>query len=187
MKSRFIVKLLLALAMLAPMQLLAANYVIDKEGQHAAVLFKASHLGFSYNVGRFKSLEGKFSYDKNKASASTASVTIDAKSVDSNHAERDKHLRSDDFLDVAKYPTITFSSTGYQAGSENDTLKGKLTLHGVTKEVEIAVNHIGEGKDPWGGYRSGFEGRLAIEASDYGMPEWVGTIIIELNVEGIRQ
>jgi polyisoprenoid-binding protein YceI len=187
MKVHNIGKLVLTLAMLVSTQLMAANYVIDKEGQHAAVLFKASHLGFSYNVGRFKNLEGKFSYNKNKPSASTASVTIDAKSLDTNHAERDKHLRSDDFLDVDKYPTITFTSTGYQAGSEGDVLKGKLTLHGVTKEVDIAVNHIGEGKDPWGGYRSGFEGKLSIKAVDYGIPDWVGKIEIELIVEGIRQ
>lgn len=187
MKIKNIVRLMLTLTILVSTQLMAANYVIDKEGQHVAVLFKASHLGFSYNVGRFNNLEGKFSYHKNNPSAATASVIIDAKSVDTNHAERDKHLRSDDFLDVDKYPTITFDSTGYQAGSEGDVLKGKLTLHGVTKEVDIAVNHIGEGKDPWGGYRSGFEGKLSIKAADYGMPEWVGKIDIELIVEGIRQ
>jgi len=187
MKIIVMVKLLLALAIVLPAQLMAANYMIDKEGQHVAVMFKVSHLGFSYNVGRFNSVEGQFSYDKNNPSASTASVTIDAKSLDSNHAERDKHIRSDDFLDVAKYPTITFTSTSYTAGSENDIVKGNLTIRGITKEVEIAVNHIGEGKDPWGGYRSGFEGKVDIQAADYGLPEWVGKIAIELSVEGIRQ
>lgn len=66
-------------------------------------------------------------------------------------------------------------------------LTGDLTIHGVTKKVEIDVKQIGEGKDPWGGYRSGFQGDIMLKASDYGMPDWVGDVEIELIVEGIRQ
>ena len=165
----------------------AADYVIDKAGQHAFVNFKASHLGYSYIIGRFNDFDGKFSHDANNPGASSVSVTIQAKSLDSNHAERDKHLRSSDFFDVDKYPTITFESTSYVAGSNGDTLNGKLTLHGVTKDVAIAVNHIGEGKDPWGGYRSGFEGSVMLKAADYGMPDWVGDVEVTLNIEGVRQ
>jgi len=187
MKVKNIISFFVTLTVVFSSQLMAADYVIDKKGQHVAVMFKASHLGFSYNIGRFNDVEGTFSHDKDNPGASKVSVVIDAKSVDTNHAERDKHLRSDDFLDVAKYPEITFDSTAYTAGSNGDTLKGKLTLHGVTKEVSIAVNHVGEGKDPWGGYRSGFEGEVTISAADYGLPEWVGDINIDLIVEGIRQ
>ena len=187
MKVKSLISFLVTLTVIFSAQLMAADYVIDKKGQHVSVLFKASHLGFSYNIGRFNAIEGTFSHDKSNPGASKVSVVIDAKSVDTNHAERDKHLRSDDFLDVAKYPEITFESTSYSAGSNGDTLKGNLSLHGVTKEVAIAVNHIGEGKDPWGGYRSGFEGEVTISAADYGLPEWVGDIKIDLIVEGIRQ
>ncbi len=168
-------------------QAIAADYIIDKKGQHAFITFKASHLGYSYNVGRFNDFDGKFSHDPDNPEDSKISVVINAASIDTNHAERDKHLRSADFLDVAKYPTITFTSTGYQAGADGDTLKGNLSMHGVTKEVSIATRQIGEGKDPWGGYRSGFEGYITIKASDFGMPDWVGDVSVELIIEGIRQ
>ncbi|MCP4432884.1 MAG: hypothetical protein GY806_18080 [Gammaproteobacteria bacterium] len=186
MNVKNISALLISFTMAVSTQVLAANYTIDKEGQHVAVLFKASHLGISYNAGRFKDIEGSFTYDKDNPSVNKVSVVIEAKSIDTNHAERDKHLRSDDFFDVEKYPTITFESTSYSTGSGNDSLKGNLTIHGVTKSVDIAVKHVGEGKDPWGGYRSGFVGELTVKASDYGMPDWVGDVEIELIVEGIR-
>ncbi len=187
MKNTMVVTLLVSLAVAFSNLSIAADYKIDAKGQHVAVIFKASHLGYSYNVGRFNTVEGSFSYDKSNLAASKVSVVIDAKSLDTNHAERDKHLRSDDFFDVTKYPTITFESTSYATGANGDVLKGNLTLHGVTKEVTIAVKHIGEGKDPWGGYRSGFEGKATINAADYGMPKWVGDVQLDLIVEGIRQ
>ena len=165
---------------------MAANYSIDIPGQHAFITFKASHLGYSFIVGGFNEFDGKFSHDPANPGASEVQVTIQAASIDTNHAERDKHLRSDDFLDVAKHPTITFESTGYQAGANGDKLKGNLTMHGVTREIEIDVRHIGEGKDPWGGYRSGFIGNVMLNAADFGLPEWVGQLDVELNIEGIR-
>lgn len=165
----------------------ATNYAIDKKGQHAFVNFKVSHLGYSYIIGRFNEFDGKYFHDTENPSASKVSVSIDAASIDTNHAERDKHLRSGDFLDVSKNPTITFDSTAYMPGSDGDVLKGKLTLNGVTREVEIDVRKIGEGKDPWGGYRSGFHGSVVLNSSEWGLPEWVGKIEVELNIEGIRQ
>jgi len=187
MKLKRMLGLVLAVGMMSATPLMAADYVLDKKGQHASVNFKVSHLGFSYIVGRFNNFEGSFSHDPSNPSASKASVTINAKSVDTNHAERDKHLRSTDFLEVSKYPTITFESTAYVAGSGGDKLMGDLTIHGVTKAVSIDVNHIGEGADPWNGYRSGFAGSIVLQASDFDLPEWVGDIVISLNVEGVRQ
>ncbi len=165
----------------------AANYVIDKKGQHAFVNFKVSHLGYSYIIGRFTDFEGKYTLDADNPSASRVSVTINAKSIDTNHAERDKHLRSEDFLDVAKNPTISFDSTSYQAGASGDKLMGNLSMNGVTREVAIDVRKIGEGKDPWGGYRSGFQGTVVLNSTDWGLPDWVGDIEVELNIEGVRQ
>ncbi|MEM7563641.1 MAG: YceI family protein [Pseudomonadota bacterium] len=165
---------------------MAADYNIDIPGQHAFVTFKASHLGYSFIVGGFNKFSGKFSHDAKNPGDSKVSVSIDTNSIDSNHAERDKHLRSSDFLNVDKYPTITFESTSYTSGASGDTLTGNLTMHGVTKEIEIDVRHIGEGKDPWGGYRSGFVGNVKLKASDYGLPDWVGVLDIELNIEGTR-
>ena len=181
--TKFLFGAAMAASLAMSSAVMAADYIIDKKGQHAFVSFKASHLGYSYIVGRFNDFDGKFSHDADNPASSSVSVTINAKSLDSNHAERDKHLRSADFLDVEKYPTITFNSTGF----DGSTLKGDLSLHGVTKNVSIDVKQIGEGKDPWGGYRSGFEGLITLKAADYGLPDWVGNIDVELIVEGIRQ
>ena len=187
MKLRIMSSALIAMSILFATPLMAADYVIDKEGQHASVFFKASHLGYSYIIGRFNDFEGSFSHDTSNPSASKASVTINAKSLDTNHAERDKHLRGENFLDVSKFPTITFTSTGYSAGSEGDKLEGDLSFHGVTRAVTIDINHIGEGPDPWGGYRSGFEGSVVLKASDFDLPEWLGNLEISLIAEGVRQ
>ncbi len=168
-------------------QAFAAEYAIDKKGQHAFVTFKVGHLGYSYIIGGFNDFDGSFFHDASNPSASKTEVVIQTRSIDTNHAERDKHLRSDDFLDVAKYPTITFKSTGYEAGSDGDKLMGDLTLMGVTKPVTIDLVQIGEGKDPWGGYRNGFQGTTMITASDFGLKDWVGDIEIELNIEGVRK
>ena len=135
---------------LSPDLAMGADYVIDKQGQHAFVTFKASHLGYSYIIGHFESFEGSFSHDASNPANSKASVTIEARSLDTNHAERDKHLRGDEFLDVGKYPTITFESVAYSGGANAGKLTGNLSLHGVTRSVVLDVTQIGEGKDPWG-------------------------------------
>ncbi len=177
---------LIALALISG-QAFASTYAIDKKGQHAFVTFKVGHLGYSFIVGGFNDFDGSFTHDANNPAASKTEVIIQAKSIDTNHAERDKHLRSADFLEVSKYPTITFKSTGYQAGSSGDQLMGDLTIKGVTRPVTIDVKHIGEGKDPWGGYRSGFHGTTMVKAGDFGIQDWVGDIEIELNIEGVRK
>ena len=123
--------------------------------------------------------------------AAKASFEIDAASVDSNHEARDKHLRSPDFLDVKQYPKMTFVSTGYEGTKDKGVLKGTLTLHGVSKDVAFDLVHIGEGKDPWGGYRSGFNATTTIKRSEFGVNYMVPNIpdemTINLFVEGVRK
>jgi len=165
----------------------AADYVIDKAGQHAYITFKASHLGFSYIIGHFEDFEGKFTYDAANPSASSASVTIKTNSLDSDHAERDKHLKGPEYFDADKYPEITFVSTGFEGDATSGKLKGNLTVHGVTKSTELDVDQIGEGKDPWGGYRNGFEGSVMLVAADFGLPAWIGDVEVVVIVEGVRQ
>lgn len=165
----------------------AATYQIDKEGQHAYVIFRASHLGYSYIIGHFEDFEGRFTYDPENVGASQAAITIQTASLDSDHAERDKHLRDEEYFDASGHPEITFVSTGYEGSAESGVLKGDLTLKGVTRSIEIAVEKIGEGKDPWGGYRAGFEGNVTLNAADYGLPGWIGDVAVELIIEGIRQ
>jgi polyisoprenoid-binding protein YceI len=171
---------------------LAANYMIDKEGMHAAINFKIKHLGYSWLTGRFNDFEGSFSYDKKNVTASKINITIDVASIDSNHTLRDKHLRGDEFLDVAKFPTSSFVSKKIAANGEGKlTIVGDFTLHGVTRELTIDAHEIGEGKDPWGGYRHGFSGSTTIALKDYGINFNLGPasthVELELHVEGVRQ
>jgi polyisoprenoid-binding protein YceI len=166
---------------------MSAEYEIDVTGQHAFINFKVSHLGYSYIFGRFNKFEGNFTQDADNPSASKVSVTIDTDSLDTNHAERDGHLRGADFLDVGSHPTITFESTAYSGDGSRGQLEGNLTMHGVTKSIEIEVHHIGEGDDPWGGYRSGYSGTVDLNASDFGLPAWVGVLQVELSIEGTRK
>lgn len=183
MKSKILLGITLAISLLVSAQTMAADYVIDVKGQHAFVNFKVSHLGYSYIIGRFNDFSGKFSHDPAKPAGSSVNVTIQAKSLDTNHAERDKHLRSADFFEVDKYPVISFESTSFKDGK----LAGNLSLRGVTKPVTLDVVQVGEGDDPWGGYRSGFEGEVNLKASDFGFPGWVGDVAVSLQVEGVRQ
>lgn len=166
---------------------LAARYVIDKQGQHAYIIFKASHLGYSYIIGHFEDFEGRFTHDADDPSNSKVAVTIRTDSLDSDHAERDKHLKGDKYLDAKRYPEITFASTGFEGTATEGKLKGDLNFHGITRSIVVDVSQIGEGKDPWGGYRSGFEGSVTLEAGDWGLPAWIGPVEVELIVEGIRQ
>ena len=182
----------LATALFTTGSLFADDYAIDKKGAHASIQFKISHLGYSWMWGRFNDFDGSFSYDEKNPSASKIAVTVNTKSVDSNHADRDKHLRSDDFLDVAKYPEAKFESTSYKEGTDGKAkLKGNLTLHGVTKEVEVDVAQVGAGKDPWGGYRRGVEGTTRIALKDFGITKDLGPASAELDLiialEGIKK
>jgi polyisoprenoid-binding protein YceI len=171
---------------------MAADYKIDKEGQHAFVNFKISHLGYSWLYGTFKDFDGSFSFDAAKPEASKVQIELKTASVDSNHAERDKHLRSADFLNVAKHPTATFASTGVKSTGEGTAdISGNLTLNGVTKPVVIAAKFIGEGQDPWGGYRAGFEGSTKLKLKDCDIQKDLGPASQEveliISVEGVRQ
>ena len=171
---------------------LAADYVIDTKGAHASVNFKIKHLGYSWLTGRFDKFGGSFSFDKENPNASKISVEIDTNSINSNHAQRDKHLRSKDFLDVAKFPKAMFVSTSIEAkAGDTAVVNGKLTLHGVTKDIAINAEYVGGGKDPWGGFRQGFSGSTRITLADYGINFNLGPkskeLELTLHIEGIRQ
>ena len=170
----------------------AADYQIDKQGQHASVNFKISHLGYSWIYGRFNDFEGTFSWDADKPEDSAINVTVNTESVDTNHAERDKHIRSEDFLNVAENGTATFTSTGVEVTGDNSAkVSGDLTLNGVTKSVVLDANFIGEGDDPWGGYRAGFDATTTLKLADFGIDYNLGpaseTVELILTVEGVRQ
>ena len=182
-----------ALALVPLSQAQAADYQIDTEGQHAFVQFKISHLGFSYILGSFEEFDGQFAYDPEDLDASSAEIEVQVDSLTSNHAERDRHILSEDFLNAGEFPTATFSSTGFESTGENEgVLTGDLTLHGETQEIEMPVTLMGEGDDPWGNYRAGFEGSTTLTLGDYGIdmndfPESMHELDLYVTFEGIRQ
>ncbi|MBA5763266.1 YceI family protein [Vibrio sp. 404] len=180
----------LTMAMLLPLGASAADYVIDTKGAHASINFKISHLGYSFIQGRFNTFDGQFSYDPSNIEASSIVVNVDTTSLDSNHAERDKHIRSADFIDASKYSTATFSSDKViDKGNGTFDLVGELNLHGVTKPITINAKVIGQGQDPWGGERAGFYGTTRLELADYNIQVMGDSsyVDMELHVEGIKQ
>ena len=184
------------MAVLGTGQALAADpsgtYAFDREGQHQFIQFRISHLGFSTLYGRFNDFDGSFEYDADNPEESSVQVTVDTSSVDSNHSERDKHLREEDFLYVSEYPEATFKSTSVEMEDEDTaTVTGDLTLRGVTREIYLEMELINHGEDPWGNYRMGFEGTTTLTLENYGIDYDLGPqaeeVTLMLSVEGIRQ
>ncbi|MAK65704.1 MULTISPECIES: YceI family protein [unclassified Methylophaga] len=188
--KKTIFALAMSTAFILPAQ--AADYVIDTEKAHAFIDFRIQHLGFSWMSGRFNDFEGTFNYDAENPEASKIDVKIDVASVDTNFAERDKHLR-EQFLNTAQHPEARFTSTSFEQQADGTLLmKGDFTLHGVTKPMTIPVEKIGEGEDPWGGYRVGFHGETSFIIEDYGIDvSKLGPssqeVFLTLSIEGIRQ
>jgi polyisoprenoid-binding protein YceI len=171
----------------------SGTYAFDKKGAHQFIKFKISHLGYSWLYGRFNDFDGEFVYDVENPENSSVSVTIETASVDSNHAERDKHLRSDDFLNVDEFPQATFASKRIEVDDQGEAdIIGDFTLNGVTKELTLDAEMLGHGEDPWGGYRMGFEAETEFNLDDFGISyEKLGEasreVEIIISVEGIRQ
>jgi len=193
MKLKYLLVLAIGLSVSMSAQA-SENYNFDIKGQHAFIQFKIKHLGYSWLLGSFKKFDGSFVYDEAKPSNNSAVVDIDVNSLDTNHAERNKHLRSGDFFNVATFPKATFVSTSYKdLGNGKGIMTGKLTLRGVTKSIQLDVMQIGAGKDPWGGYRRGFEARTTLHLSDYKMLKsaMLGAVAenveLYMSIEGVRQ
>jgi polyisoprenoid-binding protein YceI len=145
----------------------ADTYVVDKT--HSEALFTIKHL-MSRVTGRFSDLSGSIAVDVANPAASSVEFTINAASIDTNAADRDKDLRSPNFFDVEKYPTITFKSSKVTpAGKDKFTVEGSLTMHGVAKQVSLPVEFLGFGKDPWGNDKAGFAVETVLNRKDYGL------------------
>jgi polyisoprenoid-binding protein YceI len=185
--------LALSLPVLAPTPLQAAaeTYVIDPD--HSRAQFEITHLLFSTVTGRFTKLKGTLMVDPADLSKASAEVEIDASSIDTAVAMRDKDLRSPRFFDVANYPTITFKSTAVTAtGTDTLQVAGNLTMHGVTKQVVIAVTGWASGTGAKGTPAVGFrKGTLTLKRSDYGITTLKGPVgddvDITLSVEANKQ
>lgn len=170
----------------------ADAYKMDIKGTHAFIQFKIQHLGFSWLLGRFNKFDGGFTLDEKNIENSSVQVKIDVASLDSNHAERDKHLRGKDFFNVSKFPEATFKSTKVEkTGEKTAKITGDFTLKGVTKPVTLDATYIGGGDDPWGGHRQGFEATTRIKLTDFDIDYNLGPAAeyaeIYISIEGIRQ
>jgi polyisoprenoid-binding protein YceI len=144
-------------------------YQIDTS--HSAAQFKVRHMMIANVKGEFDKVSGTVTFDPANPSASTVEASIDVSTISTRDEQRDGHLKSGDFLDVEKYPSITFKSKKVTAtGGDSFKVVGDLTIHGVTKEVTLDVEELtGEAKDPWGNMRRGATARARINRKDFGM------------------
>ncbi len=165
-----ITKALLTVAIMAlPALAEATPWTIDAD--HSNVGFSVSHLMVSHVKGNFNKYTGVVDLNDKDITNSNVNVSIDAASINTNVQKRDEHLRSADFFDVAKYPTLTFVSKKW-ARAAKGALKvtGDLTIHGVTREVVLNVAPFSkESKDPWGNFRRGTSATTTINRKDYGL------------------
>lgn len=146
---------------------LKGTFVLDPE--HTEIGFVTRHAMITKVRGSFGEFEGTATVDGANPKASTLEVTIATKSLDTRNADRDAHVLSADFLDADQYPTVTFKATDFDVNGETVTVTGDLTIHGVTKSVDVPLDFTGEAKDPFGNTRVGFEGSAEILRSDFGL------------------
>jgi polyisoprenoid-binding protein YceI len=167
--KRIVASIITIVALTFPSFASAATWNIDPE--HSNIGFKVRHLMVSNVRGSFEKHTGVVYIDDKDITRSKVEVTIDTASINTNVQKRDEHLRSADFFDVAKYPTMTFVSKKVaKAGKDKLSVTGDLTLHGVTRQVVLNVEGLtGESKDPWGNIRRGATATTTISRKDYGL------------------
>ncbi len=137
---------------------------------HSSISFWVRHLMVSKVHGRFTDWSGSLTFDPRNPDGSHVEVTIDTASIDTREPQRDAHLRSADFLDVEQFPQIKFASRAIETHNDGTfTLRGDLTIRGITRPVNLEVEYAGEVKDPWGGTRAGFTAKTSIVRSDFGL------------------
>lgn len=173
---------------------LADTEIYGIDNTHSFASFTIRHV-VSKTTGNFPDVKGKIVIDRNDLSKSSVEARINVLSVNTSYAKRDEHIRDKvEYLDAGHFGEMRFVSTAVEAtGKEEGVLKGKLTLHGVTKDIAFPFKLLGFGPDPWGGQRAGFEAHTTLKASDYGFG-WVAQpngpvgneIDITLLIEGVK-
>jgi len=136
---------------------------------HSSITFAVKHMVIATVKGEFQQFDVQANVDEANLAASTATVTIEAASVATREQQRDDHLRSADFLDIANFPTVTFTTKRITAKGDEHKIVGDLTIHGVTKEVDLEGEITGPLKDPWGGTRVGLSAEGKISRKDFGL------------------
>jgi len=165
---------------------------------HSAVALVARHMVVTKVRGHFSRFDATLQIPEGSIVPESIAATIEVESIDTRNADRDAHLRSADFFDAAVFPAISFESTAIERISDADfTVRGALTIHGVTKDVEFEAHAERLGKDPWGNERLGYEGSLRVNREDFGLT-WnqvleTGSVMvskeiaIELEIQAIAQ
>jgi polyisoprenoid-binding protein YceI len=186
----------LGLALAAGSALAQTTYEIDSS--HSSAQFSVRHLMISNVKGEFSKVTGTFVYDPKNPAASRIDAVVDVNSITTREPKRDAHLKSPDFFDAAKYPTMTFKSKQAWKSGDKIHVKGDFTLHGVTKEVTLDVEGpTAEVKDPWGNARVGATATTKINRKDWGLGwnkalETGGVMVgeevsITIDVEGVKK
>jgi polyisoprenoid-binding protein YceI len=172
------------------------NWQVD--GTHSNIRFTVKHMVISKVHGRFARWSASLEMDEKKPADSSLDVTIEAASIDTSVADRDTHLRSPDFFDVQKFPTMTYKSRRID-GVSSDAYRvvGDLTMHGVTREIVLETEFGGRTKDPWGNERAGFSAKTSLNRKDFGLTwsqvlETGGLVVgdrvdVEIEVEFVKQ
>lgn len=173
----------------------AATFAID--ASHSSVSFKVKHMMVSKVRGTFDAFEGTIEFEEGKPETWSANAVIQMASVNTADEKRDAHLINPDFFDAEQFPTMTFVTTGVEKDGDDWVLKGDLTLHGVTKPVELDLEFNGTIDDPWGNHRAGFSAEGKIDRREFGIT-WNNTldkggiavgndVEIAIEIEAIRQ
>jgi len=145
-----------------------SKYQIDPA--HSTVSFSVKHMMIAKVHGSFKKFSGQLEYDSQNPARAGVDVKIEAASIDTGEADRDKHLRSADFFDVEKYPQLSFKSTSVETSGKELKVIGDLTIHGVTKPVRLEVEGPSEEiKDPWGNVKMGVSATCKIKRKEFGL------------------
>jgi polyisoprenoid-binding protein YceI len=168
----------------------ADNYKIDPV--HSAIIFKVGHFGVGHVYGRFDTFSGDFVYDPSDSSKDSLKVEIITDSVDTNFPDRDKHIKSPDFLNSKQFPTATFKSTAVKKVDDKTyAVTGDFTLRGITKPVTLAVQIIGTGAGPKGETRLGTESTVTLKRSDFDVKAFLPAVTDEVELiiaaEGVKQ
>ncbi|HEY5626582.1 MAG TPA: YceI family protein [Nitrospira sp.] len=144
-----------------------ARWTVDLD--HSTIEFRVAHMVVSKTSGRFMEYAGFVDMDATAGTFKAIEATIKTASINTNHEKRDSHLRSPDFFDVEKYPTMTYKMKRYEENEAGYQAVGDLTLHGVTKEILLTGHFNGVAKDPWGNTRAGFSAEGKVNRKDFGM------------------
>lgn len=140
------------------------------DASHSNIEFAVRHLMISTVRGRFGKLTGTVELDDRNPAKSRVEVAIDATSIDTREEQRDTHLRSADFFEVEKFPSLTFKATGISGDVRGSfKLNGDLTIKGVTRPITLEVTSEGQGNDPWGNERAGYSAKGKLKRSDFGL------------------